>query len=170
MADAAKSCPAEDGWTSALFPEYIKTKEVPCGCGYLEDDLPGGPHDFGCHIDHLAAQGRWVRFQRNNARTHILLEALVDEEGHKQSEVESGIGGKSFEGQHLRAEVFESPVDEFIAPPAMSLADDRLDMEKVSIPGIPQLLINSVAHAQIGVENAHRSDELKQHLGCAKGV
>src|SRR5512147_1380476 len=164
MLGMAGSCPAEDGWTGTPVPQLVKAEEVPSGCGYLQDDLSGGSHNLGRHIDDLAAQCRRVRFQRNNTPAHILFEGLKEEEGHEQREIKGGIGGKAFEGQHLRGEILESPMDQFITSPAVSLGNDRFSVEKMAVAGVAQLLIDSLAHAQVGVENAHWPDKLEQHL------
>ena len=39
-----------------------------------------------------------------------------------------------------------------------------IGVEKMAVAGVAQLLIDSLAHAQIGVENAHWPYKLEQHL------
>ncbi len=53
---------------SAVIPEFIKAKVVPGGRGHFEDDLPGGPCDFGRHIDDFAAQCCWTGFEGGQPR------------------------------------------------------------------------------------------------------
>jgi hypothetical protein len=132
MAGMVESRPAEDGWMSTPVSQFIETKEVPGRSSYSQDDLPGGPHDLGRHI--------------------VFLEGIKEEEGNEQRKVEGGIWSKAFEGQHLRGEIFESPMNQLIISPAMSLANDRIGFEEMAVARLAQLFI-SLPHAQICVEN-----------------
>ena len=76
----------------------------------------------------------------------------------------SGVWSKALEGQRLRAKLLESPVDEFISASVMSTSYDRIDIEKMSVAGIPELPVDSKAHAEVGVENTHRTHKIEQHL------
>jgi len=148
----------------AVRPELCKVESLPDRPRDLKLQHAASTHDFCCDVDHFSSQCVRIGCDRDNFTADILLEGLVEEERNAHEIVECGIGAKALEGKPLIGEFLEDAKGQ-LAPAAMMVApDDPVGREHGVEARLTELLIDPIAHAEIGIKHRARPGKGEQEL------
>ena len=143
-----------DAWRHlAVGPELGKVQELPGGPRDLEPQRLAPGNDLRGNVDHPPSQGIRAGRDRDHLTADVLLERLIEKERNAHEVVEGGIGAVPLKGKPLIGKLFEDAEGQLTAAAMMIAADDPLGREHRVETGFAELLIDPVAHAEVGVEH-----------------
>jgi len=133
-------------------PELGKVESLPDRPRDLEFQCAAPTHDLCCDVDHFSSQGARIGCDRDYVTADILLEGLIEEERNAHEVVERGIGPKALEGKPLIGKLLEDVKGQLASTAVMVAPDHPFGREHGLEARLMELLIDPIAHAQVGVE------------------
>ena len=154
-----------DAWSHVdVGPEPGKVQELTGRPRDLEPQRVAPENDLRGDVDHLPSQGIRVGRDRDDLPADDLLERFIEKERNAHEVVEGGIGAEALKGKPLIGKLLEDAEGQ-LAPAAMMVTpDDPLGGEHRFETGCAELLIDPVAHAEIGVEHGAGPGKGEQKL------
>ncbi len=130
----------------------------------FQDDLASCPNHLGRDVDHHSPHRGGVTGDRQHLDQHILLEGLREEEGNQHAVVKRGIGRKPFEGELLKAKIFQPAMREFVRSPAMMAGDERRGLGPVGAVVDGRVGEHRGIHPQVGQDDIVGTRKVQQAL------
>jgi len=139
------------------------------GCD-LEHHSSGMDYDLGGYVHELSAKCGWEGGDRDDRRSHVLLEGLEEEETEQHGVVEGRVGCEAQEGQFFEAEVFEGPMHQFVCAALVVGMDNSVGRSHELEPCLAQLFVNRLPQTEVGVDKGPRPTAREEKTASLSGV